>query len=373
MNTGTGFRSLYGIALAALGDTQIESSRHLNLEVAINVLPWTHTQRQRQAESLVSQAHGGWFPFERRLLLGLPPSVDWDHHERWLFHEQWDYLAYVQSLTRAPGFPNSAFFVNPDNATKQMGLNSLGAGRFTRQQCRARIDRLLPSLEELGFINKLGDYRAEGWKKSLPVYQHMLMPTLTAAGLVKSALPRTIENLTAQGRPYVMVPRHVMRAENGVFRILERHEMRRLFLALYAFNDLPRFGGVDPNHLRVEDHARESLLLVSDAFLAASGLDVDHIKGCLNEIVGRWNRRPAVASLPEVYATSEMTSDGTKRYRYLADCASFDEGVSQMMRMLSLPHLRPDRIRVFRPVHQVSLQVDQFNRLNQGRIDDVTN
>lgn len=357
------------------------------MEDTIHELPWLRDQLgYRQGRSLVLEARGGWFPLEKRLFLGLPNTIEWDEDDpSWLYHELWDYLVYLQSLTHCPGYPEAAFYVNPKNANIHAGVNGRGvAGPLTRGDRVARVESLLPRLAQLGFIKYLGEYRRDQWPVSLPVHQHMLMPTWTDQGFIPSNIPRTPANLEGKGRPYAMIPRHVMRAKDGIFVRLERHALRRVFLALYAFNDLPRYGGVDPNHLRVEQTGEQATLLASDAFLAAAGVGPEDIKALLNEVVIRMNKRLPVACLPEVYVTSELTSDGKHRYRYVADCAAyneyetsagriaFDNTVSRMMAMARLPHLQPHRIRVFRPVHQTSHQARQFLDRLQGRVNGST-
>lgn len=317
--------------------------------------PFRTDPRRIQTARAVVVDPTGWFPVEKRLVLGLPDPVPWEEEGEWLTTGQWDYLVFLQSLNMRGIGGAGLFYINPRNATTHMGLNSVDFRTIGPEACNRRCDSLIPALLKCGFIVETGQARG-----NLPVYERRLAPTLTIEGLVPSARRSTQTAMEAAGRPYVMVPRVLMTARPSLWKQLRTHDHRRLVLAMYCFNDLQTFGGVDPNHLRVEG----GRIVASEAFMAAAGYgSIASLKMAAHELVLRETTDlPGLGlfTLVDVVVRSESTPEaGVERLVYEHDIR---DGVRNVL------DLQPQRtnyrgVRVFRPLHQTQEQTNRTDRI----------
>lgn len=219
-----------------------------------------------------SLTRGPFFVVERSYADGtLPPPSDAGPDDGWIAPYHWDFLVYANSAARSAG---GMFYASWRAANTYCGLNTFdnGPGAKTRQLARKRD--LLPILETARLIRQDGATAAGNDR-----YRLMLAPSWTRArGLVPTDVVKTIRSLTEQNRPYVMVPSSIML--DKTWRNLREHQLRRMIMALYCFNDLSAWGGVDVNHLRIENEQ----LIMSDAFLAAAYTDAETAARLVHEL-----------------------------------------------------------------------------------------
>lgn len=228
--------------------------------------------RRLRVEDEGSVTSGPFFVLERSIADGtLPPPSDGGPAEGWIASYHWDFLVYANSAARSTG---GMFYASWRAANNYSGLNTFdnGPGAKTRQLARKRD--LLPVLETAGLIRQDGATAAGNRRYCL-----MLAPSWTRArGLVPTDVVKTIGSLAERNRPYVMIPSSIML--DKTWRNLREHLLRRMLMALYCFNDMSAWGGVDINHLRIEGEQ----LIMSDAFLAAAYTDAESAARLTHEL-----------------------------------------------------------------------------------------
>lgn len=197
----------------------------------------------------------GFFYVPTSLLDGtIPDPKPWGDHADWICEDDWDFLVYSYSNGRGESFAAQ------DAMRERVGIGSYdyyGRGKDTIEAVR---NGMWQRLVNAGFAQSSGRERG-----STPLYDLLVPPQVSPVGFSPSGVKATQTNLKNTGEPYVMIPRVVM--TKNMWKQLRYHWLRRLLAAVYCFNDLPRHGGVDLDHLRLEDDR----IGVSDAFVAATG------------------------------------------------------------------------------------------------------
>ena len=245
---------------------------------------------------------GPFFVVERAIADGtLPPPSEQGPQEDWIAPYHWDFLVYANSAARSTG---GMFYASWRAANTYCGLNSFDTGPGAKARQLARKQDLLPVLEGAGLIRQEGATAAGNER-----YRLMLAPSWTRArGLVPTDVVKTIGALTSQGRPYVMVPGSIML--DKTWRNLREHSLRRMLMALYCFNDMNAWGGVDINHLRIEDEQ----LIISEAFLAAAYTEAENVARLTHELfyegLVQLVRRPVTAVRPYPASRAVLAPSG---------------------------------------------------------------
>ncbi|MDO8847722.1 MAG: hypothetical protein Q7W51_04975 [Coriobacteriia bacterium] len=183
----------------------------------------------------------------------------------WLNMYQWDYLVYMNARA------------NPTNGRVWTRANAAARAVGIPPNYRSRTCLHRPMIRR-GFLQE-----AEPRDDGIPRWTVMLLPQRVLGGYRRSSLPRTMNNFEAEHRPYFWMPGSLMATE-GPWKQLGNHGVRRLLTALYAYNDLPLRGGVDPNHLRIEIDDDFSMRLVSSVEFASSAAAGDALPNLLHEL-----------------------------------------------------------------------------------------
>lgn len=243
--------------------------------------------------------HKGFAPVPRTLLDGtLPPPLEFGVHGDWICKQDWDFLVYAYSNGRGYSYADQ-------KAMKlRCGIGSYDYYLIGEEQVHAIKEGLWERLVRAGLA-----LPTDRFAYPFPVYD-LLIPQLSARGRDRVAVRATIANMEAEGESFVRIPATVF--IDFVWKQVRTHELRRVLAAMYVFNDLARFGGIDPEELRLEC----DMIRMSDAFVRACGQDdTERIACCLDYL----SSRCGLANWMPVTLSVASTVPGERRLAYKAD------------------------------------------------------
>lgn len=214
----------------------------------------------------------GFTPVPRTLVDGtLPPPAVFGVHGNWICQQDWDFLVYAYSNGRGRSFAQQ------DAMRERVGIGSYDYYLIGEEQVRAIREGMWERLVNAGLAATTTETRY-----GVPLYDLLIPPQVAPNGLRPTRIRATVANMEAEGEHYVRVPRAVF--TDQVWKQIRTHELRRVLAAAYCFNDLVRFGGVDPEELRLED----GRMSISDAFQRACGQDdAVRVACCLDYLSSR--------------------------------------------------------------------------------------
>lgn len=252
----------------------------------------------------------GFAPVPRSILDGtLPDGLPMGAHGDWICQQDWDFLVYAYSNGKAESF------AGPDAMKERCGIGSYDYYLIGPEQVEAIRCGLWDRLIGAGLAVGAGRE-----KYGCTVFTLLIPPQVSPRGLRPTSVRATVANMEAEGESYIQIPATVFL--DYVWKQIRTHELRRVLAAMYVFNDLPRFGGVDAEELRlVDDH-----ILISDAFMRACAQDDEVRVACCIDFL---SSRCGLANWVPANMTSASSRPGEHRWVYVADD---DEGSIAVLR-----------------------------------------
>ncbi len=242
----------------------------------------------------------GYASVPRTLLDGtLPAPRPMGAHGDWICHQDWDFLVYAFSNGKGRSHAGAS-------AMKEYcGIGSYDYYLIGPEQVKAIREGLWERLINAGLAVPSGRF-PWGHRE----YDLLIPPQVSADRLRPTGIRATVANMEAEGENYVRIPAAVFL--DLVWKQIRTYELRRLLAAMYVFNHLARFGGVDPEELRIEN----STILVSDAFMRAAGQeDPVRVACCIDYL----SSRCGLANWIGVQTSEASTRPGELRLVYVSD------------------------------------------------------
>jgi len=220
-------------------------------------------------------------------------------HGDWICDRDWDFLVYAFSNGKGRSYAGR------DAMKEFCGIGSYDYYLIGPAQVEAIRGGLWDRLIHARLAVPSGRF-LYGYQE----YDLLIPPQVSADRLRPTGIRATVANMEAEGENYVRVPRAVFL--DLVWKQIRTHELRRLLAAMYVFNDLTRFGGIDPEELRLE----ESTILMSDAFMKAAGQDDPVRVACCIDYL---SSRCGLANWIGVHTSVASTRPGEQRLVYMGD------------------------------------------------------